>query len=90
MASGYAVKQAADLMDAAFFARWTEREAIGSLREAHRESKLYRALHHTYVQPAGTQEHTAELLDLPFSTFRRHLKAGVMRVTEQLWQHEVG
>jgi len=31
VASGYAVKQAADLMDAAFFARWTEREAIGSL-----------------------------------------------------------
>src|SRR5207245_11009408 len=31
MASGYAVKQAADLMDAAFFARWTEREAVGSL-----------------------------------------------------------
>src|SRR2546427_7447387 len=31
MASGYAVKQAADLMDAAFLARWTDREAIGPL-----------------------------------------------------------
>jgi hypothetical protein len=29
--SGYAVKQAADLMDAAFLARWTDREAIGPL-----------------------------------------------------------
>src|SRR5262249_9544512 len=31
VASGYAVKQAADLMDAAFLARWTDREAIGPL-----------------------------------------------------------
>src|SRR3989442_7503402 len=31
MASSYAVKQAADLMDAAFLARWTDREAIGPL-----------------------------------------------------------
>ena len=31
VAPGYAVKQAADLMDAAFLARWTDREAIGPL-----------------------------------------------------------
>jgi len=38
VASGYAVKQAADLMDAAFLARWTEREAVGPLaRRALRE-----------------------------------------------------
>jgi hypothetical protein len=31
----------------------------------------------------------AERLDLPFSTYRRHLKTGIARVTELLWQHEV-
>jgi long-chain acyl-CoA synthetase len=32
----------------------------------------------------------AELLDLPFSTYRRHLKAGLTRVAELLWQKEIG
>jgi hypothetical protein len=31
----------------------------------------------------------AELLDLPMSTFRRRLTAGVRRLTELLWQHEL-
>lgn len=65
-------------------------EAAGLLRATPREAKLYRALHHTYFQPASTQEQAAELLDLPFSTFRRHLRAGVRRVVETLWQWEVG
>ncbi|NJL21123.1 MAG: hypothetical protein HC895_10360 [Leptolyngbyaceae cyanobacterium SM1_3_5] len=42
------------------------------------------------MQPAATQEKAAELLDLPFSTFRRHLKAGITRVTEILWFQETG
>jgi hypothetical protein len=67
------------------------REAAESLsKTSPRDAKLYRALHHTYLQPAPTQEQAAELLDLPFSTFRRHLKAGLTRVTEILWQQEVG
>jgi hypothetical protein len=66
------------------------RESIDSLAESPRDKKLYRALYRSYVQPAATQESAAELLDLPFSTFRRHLKAGVIRITEQLWQREVG
>jgi len=66
------------------------REATESLQDSPRDVKLYRAVHHTYLQPAPTQEKAAELLDLPFSTYRRHLKAGVTRITEILWQQEIG
>lgn len=53
------------------------------------EAKLYRALYRTYLHPAPTQEQAAELLNLPFSTFRRHLKTGIARVTDILWQREI-
>lgn len=66
------------------------REAVNSLQSSPKDVKYYRAVYHTYVQPAATQELAAELLDLPFSTYRRHLKAGVIRVTELLWQGEIG
>lgn len=63
--------------------------ACESLQASPRDIKCYRALYHTYLSPAPTQEKAAELLDLPFSTFRRHLKAGITRVTEILWQQEL-
>jgi hypothetical protein len=66
------------------------RRAAESLQASPRDAKLYRALQRTYLQPAPTQEKAAELLDLPFSTYRRHLKAGVARITELLWQREIG
>lgn len=66
------------------------KEAAGQLQASPREIKFYRALYHTYFHPAPTQEQAAELLDVPFSTFRRHLKAGVTRLTETLWQRELG
>ncbi len=65
------------------------REAIKELGATPRQAKLQRALHHTYVQPAPTQDQAAELLDLPFSTYRRHLSAGMAAVTELLWQREL-
>lgn len=65
------------------------KEAAQSLQAAPREARLYRALHHTYFQPAPTQEQAAELLDIPFSTYRRHLKEGIARVVELLWQKEL-
>ncbi|HEY7093555.1 MAG TPA: hypothetical protein VH393_10265, partial [Ktedonobacterales bacterium] len=65
------------------------REAAETLQASPKDLKLYRALYHTYLQPAATQEQAAELLDLPFSTYRRHLKAGVIRLTEILWQWEL-
>jgi hypothetical protein len=66
------------------------RQAAEALQASPRALKLYRALHHTYFQPAPTQERAAELLDLPFSTYRRHLMAGVAQVTDTLWAREVG
>jgi hypothetical protein len=65
------------------------KEAAESLKSSPREAKAYRALYHTYLHPAPTQELAAELLDVPFSTFRRHLKAGVSHVVDMLWQREL-
>lgn len=65
------------------------KSACEALQASPRDVKLYRALYHTYLQPAPTQEQAAELLSLPFSTFRRHLKRGITRVTELLWQWEL-
>ncbi len=66
------------------------RETVETLQASPRDAKLYRALYHTYIKPAPSQESAAEVLDLPFSTFRRHLKAGIDRVTEILWHQEIG
>jgi hypothetical protein len=65
-------------------------EAAGSLQASPREAKLYHALHRTYLDPAPSQERAAELLGLPFSTYRRHLRGGIARVAEILWQKEIG
>lgn len=66
------------------------REAAEQMRESPKESRFYRAVYHTYIQPAATQEQAAELLDVPFSSYRRHLKSGMARVAEILWQMETG
>ncbi|NDJ19537.1 ATP-binding protein [Myxacorys almedinensis] len=65
------------------------RDATELLKVSPRDEKLYRALYQTYLSPAPTQEQAAEALDLPFSTYRRHLKAGVTRVADILWQREI-
>lgn len=49
----------------------------------------YRVIHHTFLQPAGTQQRAAELLDLPTSTYRRYLAAGIEALAEILWQREL-
>jgi hypothetical protein len=66
------------------------REAAEVLKQHPRDGKFYQAIHYTYLHPAPTQEQAAELLDLPFSTFRRHLKNGITRIADILWQEEVG
>jgi len=65
-------------------------EVVGSLGASPRRAKLQRALYHTYLEPAGSQERVAELLDLPFSTYRDHLKTGIQLVGEILRQRETG
>jgi len=66
------------------------RRAVADLAEDPRETRLARALDRTYLRPAVTQEAAAEVLGLPFSTYRRHLTRGVERVVEKLWSLEVG
>jgi len=66
------------------------KSAAESLQHSPRDAKLYRALQQTYFTPATTQEEAAEKLDLPFSTYRRHLKSGEVRIAEILWQREIG
>jgi len=66
------------------------RETAESLQESLRLAKFYRAVYHTYLQPAVTQEQAAEVLDLPFSTYRRHLRSGIEEMTARLWAREIG
>jgi RecA/RadA recombinase len=65
------------------------REAAEALMTNPRDEKLYRAVHRTYLQPAATQELAAQQLGLPFSTYRRHLTAGVDRICAWLWRREL-
>ena len=65
------------------------KKAAEQLQESARDAKLYRVLYHTYLHPAATQEQVSEMLDLPFSTYRRHLKSSIERVCEILWQWEI-
>lgn len=65
------------------------KETAETLLESPKTARFYRALHHTYLQPASTQEQAAELLDLPFSTYRRHLRSGIEEVTARLWAREI-
>lgn len=66
------------------------RETAEGLQDSPKLLKFYRALHHTYLQPAATQEQAAEVLDLPFSTYRRHLRSGIEELTGRLWLREIG
>jgi hypothetical protein len=65
------------------------RAAVDSLRQHPRDDKLLRAVDRTYLRPAPTQEAAAEVLGLPFSTYRRHLSQGITRIVAWLWDREV-
>jgi hypothetical protein len=78
------------LMERAVALQSLIRDAVRGLRGSVRQERAWRALHHTYISPAPSQERAAELLDLPFSTYRRHLAEGIALVGETLWQQELG
>jgi hypothetical protein len=65
------------------------REAAERLKASPRGEKFYRAILHTYLQPAPSQERAAERLGLSFSTYRYHLSRGTERVIEGLWEREL-
>ena len=64
-------------------------DAIATLAEHPRTAKLARAVECTYVRPAPTQEAAAELLGLPFSTYRGHLGRGIDAIVDLLWEREL-
>jgi hypothetical protein len=65
------------------------RQAIEGLNTLERSEKFYRALWHTYIQPAASQERVAERPGLPFSTYRYHLARGTEHIVESLWRREL-
>ncbi|RIK46741.1 MAG: AAA family ATPase [Chloroflexi bacterium] len=65
------------------------RTAVASLSVNPRDIRFHRAVWHTYIEPAPTQEQAAELLDIPFNTYRYRLAVAVERITDLLWQREV-
>ncbi len=65
------------------------RAALESLRSAAKGEKRHRALWHTYIQPAPTQEQAAERLQLPFNTYRYHLYQGMDQLVAWLWHREL-
>lgn len=63
-------------------------ETAKTLFANERDQRLYRILDLTYFNPAPKQEAAAARLGLSFSTYRRHLTAGVDRLIEWLWRQE--
>jgi hypothetical protein len=89
LVSGIAGREATPAARAAALRKLLQ-ESVESLQESPRLAKFHRAIYHTYFQPAVTQEQAAEILDLPFSTYRRHLRSGIEEVTARLWAREIG
>ena len=65
-------------------------DAIEWVGDEPRAEPLHRVLDRTFVHAAPTQEGAAEVLDLPFSTYRRHLAKAIERLTDLLWAVEIG
>jgi hypothetical protein len=63
--------------------------AVQAVKSDPRAEAQYRVLDRTYLHPAQSQEKAAELLDLPFSTYRRYRDRGIELVTEWLWDRDI-
>lgn len=64
------------------------RRAISDLEHERGGAEHRRVLERTYLSGARSQEVAAEVLDLPFSTYRRHLVRATDRLVEVLWERE--
>jgi hypothetical protein len=64
--------------------------AVDVIGRAPRGEASRRVLDRAFVRPAPTQEAAAEVLGLPFSTYRRHLAAAIDELVELLWSVEIG
>ena len=63
--------------------------AVAQLDQSEKNEHLHHTVRLTYCDPGRTQQQTAELLGVPFSSYRRHLGAGIDRLTAWLWEREV-
>jgi hypothetical protein len=63
---------------------------IARLADEPRGEPLRRVLERTYLHAAPSQEAAAEVLGMPFSTYRRHLVRATARLADLLWAVEVG
>ncbi len=70
--------------------RATVAAAVETLGAQPKAAGLAAVLNRTYLRPAATQEAAAEVLGLPFSTYRRHLAKAVEQLTDLLWEIEIG
>jgi hypothetical protein len=70
--------------------RATIEDAVVCLANEPKGDQLRAVLHRTYLRPAPTQEAAAEVLDLPLSTYRRHLAKALDHLTDLLWTIEIG
>jgi hypothetical protein len=64
--------------------------AVACVARQPRGAGLHRVLDRTFVRPAPTQEAAAEVLGLPFSTYRRHLATALEELVTLLWAVEIG
>jgi hypothetical protein len=66
------------------------RSTVAALGLESRGQEHRRVLERTYLRGVPSQEVAAELLQLPFSTYRRHLAKATERLIEVLWSIEIG
>ncbi|MFE6172283.1 ATP-binding protein [Streptomyces sp. NPDC056464] len=64
-------------------------EAVAALREDPRAEKYHRSVDMRFFRGAPTREVAAERLGLSLSTHQRHLKRGLQRVLDHLWDREL-
>ena len=65
-------------------------DAANTLSANSKDDKLFMALDACYLHPMRSQEVAAEKIDVSIATIRRHLKSGMARVSDLLWQQETG
>ncbi|MFN0212824.1 MAG: ATP-binding protein [Saprospiraceae bacterium] len=64
-------------------------EVMKEIEDSLLDGKYHRVLYRSFINPVGSQEKTADFLNMSFSTYRRYLSAGVQRVAEILWSKEL-
>jgi hypothetical protein len=65
-------------------------EAVKALGSNPKDRKAHQSMWHTFIEPAATQEQSAERVGLPFNTYRYQLGRGIEAVIQQLWTREIG